>query len=355
MVTIKTIAELANVSTATVSRYFNNPESVSENKRKLLAKIVDDTNYRPNEMARVLAKNQSRMVGVILPDINNIYFSPIMMGIEQECLQQGYNTVICNTQGSITREKEYIDMLRRYRVAGIIFIGTRPLDRKQSTHIVELAKSIPVVLVNDRLPDSNVSFIMHHESDGIMRAVQYLYDNGHREIGFINGRLTMTTYEYKRSGYTQAMDNLSLDWRKYYVESEPYEYGGYTGMSALLDQSTRPTAIVTANDQMAIGAIRASFEKGFSVPGDVSIIGFSNSPISGEIYPRLTTIDQSPLYTGKTAADILASQITSIRNDTPFCQLTAWLDTQLIIRDSTAPRGMAQRPIDSCRVTKETI
>ena len=98
VVTIKTIAELANVSTATVSRYFNNPESVSENKRKLLAKIVDDTNYRPNEMARVLAKNQSRMVGVILPDINNIYFSPIMMGIEQECLQQGYNTVICNTQ-----------------------------------------------------------------------------------------------------------------------------------------------------------------------------------------------------------------------------------------------------------------
>lgn len=337
-VTIKTIASLAKVSTATVSRYLNNPDSVSESKRRIIAEIISAQNYKRNELARDLVMNQSKTVGVILPDINNIYFSPIMLGIEHALEEKGYNTFICNTHGNIEKEKSYVDMLLCHRVAGMIFIGTRPLDRKLNDHVIELAEHLPIVLVNDYLVDSNVNFVMNNEARGVEKALQYLFDNGHREIGFINGNLPMTTYAYKRNGFQEHMKHLGLDWREYYVEEDPYEGGGYQAMCSMLRQEKHPTAVITANDQMAIGAVRAVFENGFNVPRDVSIIGYSNVPISGEIYPRLTTVDQSPIYTGETAAQILISQIHNDRSRMTRRQMSLWLETELVIRNSTAPR-----------------
>jgi len=334
-VTIKTIASLAGVSTATVSRYFNNPNSVSEKKKELLARIISEQNYKPNELARGLIMNSSNMVGVILPDINNIYFSPIMLGIEEELERKGYSTFICNTHGNIKKEKEYVDTLLSHKVAGIVFIGTRPKDKAKSRHVIELAEKLPVVLINDYLEDSQVNFVTNNESKGIEQAIEYLYTLGHRKIGFINGSAPMTTYGYKLSGYQQVMARLKLSWEENYLETSEYEEGGHQAMQLLMQQKTPPTAVITANDQMAIGAIRAVFESGHSVPRDVSIIGYSNVPISGEIFPRLTTVDQFPIYTGKTAAKLLISQI----RDAQSAQSTIWLETKLVVRDSTAAPG----------------
>lgn len=335
-VTIKTIANLANVSTATVSRFLNNPESVSEKKRKVLAAIISEQNYKRNELARDLVMNKSRMVGVILPDINNIYFSPIMMGIERELEEKGYSTFICNTHGDIEKEKNYINVLQSYRVAGMIFIGTRPLDREKSVHVAELAEYLPVVLINDYILDSHVSFVANNEARGIEQALQYLYDIGHRKIGFINGNLPMTTYSYKKNGFQLMMERLGLDWQQFYIEEDPYEAGGYRASCSFLKRDVHPTAVITANDQMAIGATRAIFEKGYRVPQDISVVGYSNVPISGEIYPRLTTVDQFPIYTGKVAAEMLITQIKKQGANEARSQMTTWLDTQLVIRDSTA-------------------
>lgn len=331
-VTIKTIANLANVSTATVSRYLNNPNSVSEKKQQLLAQIISEQNYKPNELARGLIMRRSNMVGVILPDINNIYFPPIMLGIEGELDAKGYSTFICNTLGNISKEKQYVDALLSHKVAGIIFIGTRPVDQAKSSHVVELAEKLPVVLINDYIENSNVNFVTNNESKGIARAVSYLFGLGHRRIAFLNGKLAMTTYAYKREGFQQIAGELNLDWKRYYIETDPYEAGGHQAMKQMFRQEAPPTAVVTANDQMAIGAIRAVFESGRSVPKDVSVVGFSNVPISGEIYPRLTTVDQHPIYTGKTAAKLLLSQI----REKQSARSAVWLETKLVIRDSCA-------------------
>jgi len=332
-VTIKTIAALAQVSTATVSRYINNPDSVSEKKRQVLAQVIAEQNYKPNELARSLIMNSSNIVGVILPDINNIYFSPIMLGIEGELEKHGYSTFICNTHGDILKEKQYVDTLLTYRVAGFVFIGTRPCDKAKSRHIVELAEQHPVVLINDYIEDSSVNFIMNNEGKGVEQAISHLYDLGHRRIGFLNSHIPMTTYAYKKAGFQQIMRKLGLDWEKFYLETNMYESGGHQAMKLLMERPELPTAVAAANDQMAIGAIRAVFESGRTVPGDVSVVGYSNVPMAGEIYPRLTTIDQHPIYTGKAAAKLLLSQI----NDKQPTHGTIWLDTKLVIRDSSAP------------------
>ena len=311
-VTIQTIADLAHVSTATVSRYLNYPESVSLSKREKIAAVIEEQKYVPNELARGLTRNTSAMVGVIMPDINNTFFSAVLMGIEHELEKHGYNTFVCNTHGKIDREKRYLEMLHSRRVAGIIFVGTRPLARQDNEHIVELAQKTPVMLINDRLDTDNASFVMTDENQGMGLAVEYLMDLGHRRIAFLNGKPPFTTYRYKRTGFETFMNRFEIPLRaEYTMEIDPYEKGGYIGMQSLMALPEAPTAVVCANDQIAIGAVRAVFEGGGVVPNSMSIVGFSNTPISAEVYPRLTTVDQFPYETGKTAARCLTEQIAS--------------------------------------------
>lgn len=332
-VTIQTIARLAKVSTATVSRYLNFPESVSEKKRALLAEVIKEQNYVPNELARGLTRNIFSTIGVIMPDINNTFFSAVLLGIELELEKSGYSTLVCNTHGQIEREKRYLEMLMSRRVAGIVFVGTRPLAAEDNAHIVELARKVPVMLINDRLSSEDVSFVMTNEEQGMGLAVEYLYGLGHRKIGFLNGNPPFTTYVYKLDGFVKAMKRLGLEMCDGYLQSvEPYEKGGYSGMLKIAQLASRPTAVVTANDQIAIGAVRAVFESGWVVPRDMSVVGFSNTPISAEVYPRLTTVDQFPYDTGKTAAQRLVEQI-----DTKNSRHSGLrIDCKLVVRASCA-------------------
>lgn len=332
-VTIQTIARLAKVSTATVSRYLNFPESVSPKKRALIAEVIKEQNYVPNELARGLTRNIFSTIGVIMPDINNTFFSAVLLGIELELEKSGYSTLVCNTHGHIDREKHYLEMLISRRVAGIIFVGTRPLADEDNAHIVELAHKVPVMLINDRLASEHVSFVMTNEEQGMGLAVEYLYGLGHRNIGFLNGNPPFTTYRYKLDGFVGAMKRLGLEIHEGYMQGiDPYEKGGYSGMLKIGQLASRPTAVVTANDQIAIGAVRAVFESGWAVPRDMSVVGFSNTPISAEVYPRLTTVDQFPYDTGKTAAQQLIEQID--RRNTRHSGLR--IDCKMMIRASCA-------------------
>jgi DNA-binding LacI/PurR family transcriptional regulator len=287
-VTIQTIARLARVSTATVSRYLNYPESVSPKKRALIAEVIKEQNYVPNELARGLTRNSFSTIGVIMPDINNTFFSAVLLGIELELEKSGLSTLVCNTHGQIEREKRYLEMLASRRT---------------------------------------------NEEQGMGLAVEYLYGLGHRRIGFLNGNPPFTTYRYKLDGFTAAMQRLGLEMCEGCVQSvEPYEKGGYGGMRRLGQLPWRPTAVVTANDQVAIGAMCAVFESGRTVPRDMSVVGFSNTPISAEIYPRLTTVDQFPYDTGKTAAQQLVEQID--QRNTRHSGLR--IDCRMIVRASCA-------------------
>ncbi|MDI3547176.1 MAG: LacI family transcriptional regulator [Halanaerobiales bacterium] len=329
-ITIRDIAEKANVSIATVSRVLNNSSQVSKETKDKVEKVIKELNFKPNVFARGLIKKSINTIGVILPDLNNLFYPAVIKGIEDELEKQNYNIFLCNTDESITKEKKYIKTLLEKHVDGIIFLGTRPTGFENNKHIVELSKKLPVLMINDYIIGSNVYSVMTDEVNGAYKAVNYFLSLGHKKIGFINGNVDFTTYKYKLRGYKKALEDNKIPLNEKYVINEtPYEKGGYLGVKKLLSLKDRPTAIFTASDQIAIGAMNAIFESGYS-SDDFSVIGYGDIPILNELYSGLTTVNQFPYYTGQLAAETIIKVI----NQEELKQRKIILEPELSIRKS---------------------
>ncbi len=330
-VTIKDIALKASVSTATVSRYLNNPEVVSPRAGKVIQEAIEELDYTPNDIARSLITNNSYTIGLILPDINNVFYPPVLRGIEDIAGQHDYIFFLCNTDQNIRREKKYIDVLQSKRAAGMIFIGTRPTDMEKNQHIFALSKKLPVLLLYEQFDD--VCCITTDDMLGSYKATNFLIDLGHREIAFVSAPPNFSTYAQKRCGYEKAMQEAGLPVREeFIVYQDAYETGGYQAMCQLLKLKNRPTAVHAVNDQMAIGVMRAAFENGLKVPEDLSVVGFSNSSISSQIYPKLTTINQFGYDVGKMAAKKIIDMINKKSTD----KTTEVIEPELVVRNSCA-------------------
>ena len=332
-VTITDVARAAHVSTATVSRYLNQPDLVSPDRQKQIAAAIAELNYVPNHMAKALTTNHTTTIGVIVPDIINVYYPPIVRGIE-DCLDsRGYISFLCNTDQNVSREKRYIATLRSQQVAGILFVGSRPSDPALSAHLIELRKALPVLMINDDLLAGEIASIGNREGTGIYQAVAYLRSLGHQQIGFISSSTPLTTYRHKEQGFYRAMQIASLALNESWIirEEQEYEAGGFSAMQKLMDMPKRPSAVIAATDQMAVGAVHALLEKGYRMPNDYSIIGYSNSCISEATFPGITTVDQHGYQLGIQAA----AQLISIIEGAPDDRSARYLDTRLVIRKSS--------------------
>lgn len=189
---------------------------------------------------------------------------------------------------------------------GIIFIGTRPVDPKKNEHIKRLDNKIPVLMINDFLIDTKIYFFLTDEVKDAYEAVDYLIKNGHKKIAYITGEMDYTTYKNKLKGYELALEQNKIELREdYIIKDVPYADGGYRATMKVFDLESAPTAIFAASDQMAMGVIKATCEKGYRVPEDISIIGYGNVPISADLSPELTTVDQFPYNTGTRGAEML--------------------------------------------------
>lgn len=332
-VTIRDVARLANLSTATVSRVLNNASAVSPSTREQVERAIAELNYKPPTIAKEWTKRNLRTIGVLIPDITNLYYPTVVKALENELWKHDFNIYLCNTEESIEREKSYIAGLQKKGADGMIFLGTRPISATNQ-HIAELSEKIPVLLVNDHIIGTNVYSVMADEVEGAHKAVSYLLKLGHKKIGFLNGSSDYTTYQYKRSGYEHALIDHNIEPRpEWVVEYDPHEEGGYVGAKRLLELSDRPTAMFAASDQIAIGAIRACFDKRLRIPDDLSLIGFSNVPIAATLSPPLTTVDQFPIKTAEIAAEMI---VKLIRRET-LAQKRVILDPQIAVRESCAP------------------
>lgn len=222
----------------------------------------------------------------------------------------------------------------------MIFVGSRPLDIKLSEHLTELRKSLPVLMVNDDLLDGKVSSIGNREEEGIRQAVVYLRSLGHQKIGFINSQTSLTTYRHKEEGFYQAMEQTHLPVNESWIirEAQEYEIGGFNAMNRLMFLPKTPTAVIAASDQMAAGAVHALLKAGYRMPQDYSIIGYSNSCLSGATYPGITTIDQHGYELGVQAA----RQLTRIIGGAEDEYRAHYLETQLIIRKSSGFRLISE-------------
>ncbi len=326
--TIYDIAREANVSIATVSKVINGIGRVSDATRKRVLQIVADLNFEPNVVASALAGGNTRTIGLLLPDVNNPYFSEIVRGAEDEAFGRGYSVLICNTDHNAKKEHEYIRTLRQKQMDGIaIATGSTPAQT-----IEELVEGkIPVVLLSRSILGASVATVAVDSYAGGRLAAEYLISLGHKAVGYLSEPLTVTSSVERLRGFQEVMDEHG----RTTVLSSDHGFGITTGqrMAAQLLSNPEITALFGANDQLAVGALQACREMGRKVPEQISVVGFDDTVFAKIVTPTLTTVAQ-PMY--QMGAQTLRLLIEAIETGVQPTKSIVF-PPELMIRESAGP------------------
>jgi alanine racemase len=320
------IARQAKVSEATVSRVLNDKPGVSADTRQAVLTALDVLGYeRPDR----LRKRSAGLVGLVTPELENPIFPLFAQIIESALAQQGYTPVLCTqTPGGVT-EDEYVDMLLDRAVAGIIFVSglhaDTTIDPDRYRKLVD--RPLPVVLVNGYLPGVDAPFISCDERAAASLAVAHLHSLGHRKIGLISGPERFVPVQRKLAGYRAAVREHELD---EFVELSLFGVeGGHAAAARLVERGV--TGMACGSDLMALGAIRAVRSAGLSVPRDVSVIGYDDSPLIAFTDPPLTTLRQPVRAMSNAAVRALVDEI----NGQPAPRSEYIFGPELVVRGST--------------------
>lgn len=334
-VTILDIARESGVSTATVSRALNNPELVSEKTRNIIMQVVEKHNYTLNAAAQELVTQRTRLIGVLIYDVANDYISAVLESFSAELARDGYGMLISVSNMLETTELASIENLKSKRVEAIVLLGNRLLNPTHDHLLVSKLQGIPILRIGNTTC-KDFYCVAPDEEEGSFRAIEYLIQLGHTRIAFLNGSKNIDSYYYKQKGFERAMKTYGVPMRSEYVVELDTSVRGqsfYTSTLELLKLPERPTAFFTIGDQAALGIYKAAGVLGYRIPQDLSVIGFSGSPISEVLYPELTTVSQYASATGKLAEKHLIN-ILNGESDVPKCIKSR---TELLIRDSCGP------------------
>ena len=331
-ITINEVAKEAKVSKGTVSRVLNNSPLVKEETKKRVNKIIKKLNYEPNFNAQSLITKKTKTIGLIIEDINNPFFSLIAKGIEEIARIKKYNIFLCSTNYSKQIEKQYLSMILRRRVDGIVIT---PID-SESANIRSLKESkTPFVMINSWSKDKDVNYIVNDNFRGAYKAVSHLIELGHKEIAFINGPRIQGCHE-RLKGYRKALKDTKIKYSSdLIIENVSNNDEAYKKTKDFLALNKSITAIFAVNDLVAIGAMKAIFDMNYRVPDDFSIIGYDNIEFSSILRVPLTTIDQQIYEQGEMGCEQLIKLIEAKNNYKPV-RIT--IEPELIIRKTCARR-----------------
>ena len=340
MSSIKTVAEEAHVSIATVSRVLNGTKHVSPDVEKRVLEAIKLLNYHPNAPARNLRQQRTLSVGILLPRLNDFFFSNLAYVLEQTLSAQDYRPMFCSTENDEAKESATIHNLISHRVDAVILVPSVPVNKSVESLKRLLERNIPVVLVDRGMPEFAVSQVLSNNDQGAYDATTYLLNLGHQQIGIIDSGADGTKHagepgHERLKGIQRAMQEqgIPFDPDLMILGSLDNVEMGYHGTLKLLRQSPQVTAIFALTDAIAVGALRAASELGLHVPQDLSVVGFDDLLLASHVIPRLTTVAQSVEKIGQKATELLLRQIQN--PDLPPERIT--LDTKLVIRESTAP------------------
>jgi LacI family transcriptional regulator len=332
-VTIRDVAREADVHPGTVSRALNERTRgmVNADTAERVRRVARQLGYRPNSIARGLKTHRSCTIGVLIPDITNPLFPPILRGIEDRLDRAGYTGLIVNTDNDAAREAARLATLRARQVDGYISATAR-LDRRLLDELT--AARLPLVLVNRSLEDGSVPSVTVDEGKGIKLAVEHVTSLEHERVGHIAGPQDTSTGHRRHLGFREAMGAAGLRAADGHVSfADSYtEDEGARACTELLDRSRDLTAIVAANDLLAVGCYDALASRRLRCPEDVSVVGFNDMPFVGRLQPPLTTVRVPQRALGTAAAALLLEQLAD--DAAPARQVL--LEPELIIRGSTA-------------------
>lgn len=333
------VARRSGVSLATASRVLN-PDSmhpVSEELRARVLATAEELNYTVNALARGLKIRRTNTVMVMVHDIRDPYFNEYARGVTDAADAVGYLTVVCNSDRDPDTELRYVQLGCNQRVSGIVFVGggidSEPYRRGMRQQLAVLeeygGRAIALGPRRDRVPAE-----VPDNVGGARIAVEHLIELGHERIGFVNGPPRILTSPERLAGYRQGLEAAGIEFDERLVRAGGFtETGGAAAAAQLLDSGARPTAILTANDTMAIGCMGELAARGLRIPHDVSLVGFDDIPIMRWLNPPITTVRIPMREIGVAGME----RLLGLLDGRPVGRRINRHPTELIVRASTAP------------------
>ena len=333
--TLKDVAERVGVHVSTVSRALNpgSRDLITEDVRERILLACEELQYRPNRAAYSLRTNRSLTIGVLIPDITNAIFPPIIRGIEDALSAREYVPIIVNTDGREDHESSLIDTLVSRGVDGLIIASVRRQDEAVKN---AAEQGVQIVTVNRRLDDTEVPSVVSDDEAGIRAMLDHLVSLGHRRIAHIGGPQSLSTGQIRYLAFKDSLNGFGLtdsECPVHFADAFSEEDGRQCA-ERCLSGNAMPTALLCANDRLAIGALDALRDRNLKCPDDVSVTGFNDMPLVDHIAPPLTTVTIQQYNVGQRAAEILLDRMTDYLGTEPRHDV---LPVSLAIRESSAP------------------
>ena len=329
MATIHDVARLAGVSAVTVSRVLNNSTRVSAKTQERVRQAIDELGYVPSVAARSLRSRQNFTLALIVPDINNTFWTTVARGVEDAAQGKGYSIILCNTDENAAKQQSYLDVVISQQVDGVIIA---PYD-SSAENLAKLRKrKIPVVVVDRDISGWDVDRVMGDSVAGARALVRHLIALGHRRIAVVTGPANTSTAVDRVTGYHLALSEAGIA-----VDTDLIRFGefrsgsGERETSDLFDLPEPPTAIFAANNAIAMGVMDGVGQLGLRIPHDVALVSFDDLPVVSHFFPFLTVAVQPVYELGVNAAQLLLSRLDAAE-DLPARQVV--LPTRLVVRYS---------------------
>ncbi len=331
MATIYDVAKEAGVSIATVSKVINETGRISEQTRKHVRAVMKELDYQPSLVASALTKKRTNTIGLMLPDLSNLFFAEVARSVEDRAHEKGYNVVICSTDNDAGKEEKYLAWLRQKRVDGIVLATGMQSDKSVKSL---LDARLPVALVARESQRLAVDTVRVDDFLGGYLAASHLAQLGHERIAVIAENLRVSSSRERVEGYKKALEEAGLPFDESLVAVSSFDIeGGKEATRRLLALDRPPTAIFACNDLLAIGCIQVGRATGRSVPSQLSVVGFDNTLIASLAEPPLTTVAQPIPDLGRHVVDLITQEIDGGKQ----AKQRVVLVPELVLRGSTGP------------------
>ena len=331
MVSINDVAKLAGVSNATVSRVFGKKEYVRKSTRERVLKAAAELDYKPNRVARSLRTRSSKIIGLIISDIQNPFFTTLVRAVEDVAYEHNYAVFLCNSDEDLNKEALYIELMISEKVAGVIIVPTRE-DQCSPQRLIDTG--IPTVSVDRRVLGCEIDTVILDNIKGAYALVEHLIQHGHHRIGAILSFLEITTGRERLEGYKNALRDHGIALDPQLIKTGlPKEKIGNANTTELLNLPQPPSAIFAGNNLLAVGTIRAIYEFGLSIPEDISLVSFDDQEWATLMKPKITVAAQPTYELGQKAAELVMERINNDQNPNKLVMM----EPKLHFRESVGP------------------
>jgi LacI family transcriptional regulator len=306
-VTLKDVARAAGVSYQTVSRAINGYAEISPETRSKVLRITTKLGYRPNRLAGSLRTKQSKVIGLIVSDVENVFFAEVAAGVEAEATSRGYSVILANSSEDILRERQAVTTLFERRVDGFIIA---PTEGDHDYLSAALPKKLPVVAINRKIEHPQYGAVLVENEEGARAAVEYLISRGHKKIGAIVASAALMTSRERLSGFQSAMRTAKLPVRPEWLATGSVRpEGARAAATKIFRMRDHPTAMLTSSHRISEGVLLALKELGLRHGHDVELVGFDSTPWAALLHPPLPVIAQPTNRIGREAVRMLVDMI----------------------------------------------